>query len=625
MLSNILKGAGAESVSYSDITVVTSGSVLGNASATFSPALQAGDVVFIIVGDNDNDYTIPAGYTSVTGNILTGAYRFACYYKVMGSTPDTGIALNDGNDSSGCTYYALRGVQTESPVIEVNYTIGVTSPTFLTPPPLMAPAKSLFLVAGFTGNGASAVLSAAPAGYTGFRTIDAAGSSDTYVGSAYKTITATGTETPGAFSLTSTAAVYGALSIVVRPYSSTFVKLEPAVLSTSTTQNSSSGTTVIINKPDGTIDGDLMVALLLAGGGTVSGWTGPAGWNEVADSSTLRPVDAVYWKTASGEGSSYTFTCGTSRTLAGTILTYRYAAYDAVSAFSTQTTSPTIPSVSVSTQQSKLISIVGYDSGSSTPTIIGMVSQVLNNDSTAPSFRISDSGVSKGPSGTRNTTTGGVNSDGIQLVLKPTGQVRPTISFVTSATAASIDSTSRLVAPSGIQAGDLLVWSDYVPNYSSGTVPSGFTQIILTTATAVNHRTAYKIADGTESGTTITGMTGTDFVNALLVFRGTRPFTAASFNTWNGASSDADVASQTVASPTVAVVIAAAGARSATANIAFTTQSPTFDGVISNISSGSVALSVGYKINNGGDFTQVVDVGDSGSRNTLHSGFIAVR
>jgi len=417
--------------------------------------------------------------------------------------------------------------------------------------------------------------------------------------------------------------------MVVRPYSNMFTDIAPALVSTASTQNRSSGTSLVINKPPGTIDGDTMVALLTAGGGTVAGWTGPAGWNEVADSTTGRPVNAVYWKTASSEGTSYTFTAGTSRTLSGSILVYRYAAYDAISAFSAQNASPTIPSVTASTQQSKLVGIVGYDAASSSPQVIGMNLQVADTDGTAPSYGIEDSPLAKGPSGTRNTITGGGNSNGIQLVLKPTGASRPsqTVSFITSATNASSDNTSTLVVPSGVQAGDLLVWSDYVPNYSSGTVPSGFTQIVLTTANVVNHRTAYKIATGTESGTTLTGMTGSDFANALAVFRGAIPFTGAAFTVWNSEGlTDGDPASQTVSVPDIGtgVVIAVAGARSTTGNIAFSTQSPTFDGTISSRNSGGEALTLGYNIYDFAPVAQTVDVADVGTRNTLQSGLLSL-
>lgn len=636
MLEKLLAGAGGNALSYSDITVVTSGTIIGNASITFSPALQQNDVVFLIIGDNDVDYTIPSGYIEITGEVITTIYRFSCYYKVMGSNPDNGINLNDGNDTSGGTYYVLRNVQTQSPVIEVNYTVGSSSSTNLTPPALSAPAKSVFLVAGFTANGASATLTAAPSGYTGFLTRDVSGNSDTFVGSAYKVITTTGTETPGAFTLSSTAAAYGAVSIVVRPYSNMFTDIAPVLVATTAVQNSSSGSTLVMDKPLGTADGDLMIALLTAGGGTVSGWTGPAGWNEVADSTTGRPVNAAYWKTASSEGTSYTFTAGTSRTLAGAILTYRYAAYDAISAFSTQVASPTIPSALAATQQSNLLSIVGYDLASSGTTIIGMTSRIVNNDAIAPSYRISSSPLAKGPSGTRNTTTGGANSNGIQLVIKPTGAPKAIIELLSygSSLINAAHGGASIVTPISVLAGDVLVWTNFGVGAEDSAIPSGFTLLEETSLsdgpgpTIKRTLTAYKIATGAEGGTTLTGMSVASANNSaafLLVFRGKNAFSSVSTGTWNGEVTNATPAQQTVSPPSVGIVLvlAVAAARSTSADISFSTQSPSFANTLSIRDATNLqAMTVGCTAYAASATTQTIAIGDNGNSNTLQSGYL---
>ena len=72
-------------VSYSDITVVTSGSIIGNSAITFSPSLQQNDVVFLVIGDNDVDYTIPAGYVQITGNVITTVYKFSVLTEPVGA------------------------------------------------------------------------------------------------------------------------------------------------------------------------------------------------------------------------------------------------------------------------------------------------------------------------------------------------------------------------------------------------------------------------------------------------------------------------------------------------------------------------------------------------------------
>lgn len=194
------------------------------------------------------------------------------------------------------------------------------------------------------------------------------------------------------------------------------------------------------------------------------------------------------------------------------------------------------------------------------------------------------------------------------------------LEFFASAVNSSTNNTTTIVAPSGIQADDILVFSNYVLNYSSGTVPSGFTGIVLTEVNVVDHRTSYKIADGTEGGTTITGMTGSDFACGLLVFRPN--FTpSVSFATWNSEGTDGNPASQTVVSPTDKPVLVIYAAGSRTSVPSFSSESPAFDGTISVGPTGA-SLLIGFSAYVTNAPSHTADVGDSGNRNTFHSGYL---
>jgi hypothetical protein len=84
---------------------------------------------------------------------------------------------------------------------------------------------------------------------------------------------------------------------------------------------STAASSVTINKPTGVLDGDLMLALV---GGNPNGV--PAGWTSLASASVASPMGPVnlYWKIASSEGSSYTFTfSSTWWSKAATIIAYR--------------------------------------------------------------------------------------------------------------------------------------------------------------------------------------------------------------------------------------------------------------------------------------------------------------
>ncbi len=101
-----------------------------------------------------------------------------------------------------------------------------------------------------------------------------------------------------------------------------------AYTSAALTSNTAS---LVLNKPTGTADGDLMVAFMW-GRLSATTWTGDTGWTEALDQGAA-PAMRVAWKVAASEGSSYTFTASSSAERpAGAILTYRKASIDAVGA-----------------------------------------------------------------------------------------------------------------------------------------------------------------------------------------------------------------------------------------------------------------------------------------------------
>ncbi len=101
-----------------------------------------------------------------------------------------------------------------------------------------------------------------------------------------------------------------------------------------------------------------------------------------------------------------------------------------------------------------------------------------------------------------------------------------------------------IVVPSGVQAGDLLIFKNMCrARLGDAVTPSGFTVIINDSSTADNSVVGifYKIAVGTESGTTLTGMPDdSDNAIELLHFRGSSPITAVSVVDLESASSSAD-------------------------------------------------------------------------------------
>ena len=108
----------------------------------------------------------------------------------------------------------------------------------------------------------------------------------------------------------------------------------PKVVNTSATQTATSSTSITINVPPGTADGDLMVAVL-SNGSTMSGrsLSSYSGWTLAAEAASTgsAPSLEVLYRTASSEPASYTFTFNLGSTasagISGGITTLRGGAW----------------------------------------------------------------------------------------------------------------------------------------------------------------------------------------------------------------------------------------------------------------------------------------------------------
>lgn len=191
-------------------------------------------------------------------------------------------------------------------------------------------------------------------------------------------------------------------------------------IASASTQNTSTGSTLVINKPTGTVDGDLMVAFMCCDGNRT--WTGDTGWTEILDQGSTPNLRIVY-KIASSEGSTYTFTTSASATSAGSILTYRSANYDTIGTITTGANPLIVTSVSASTTNCMLLGVATRTSSNLTITAPGsMTTRVTDNDGTSPSYCIAEEQLtSSGASGTRTFSglSGSANTAGILLTIKP--------------------------------------------------------------------------------------------------------------------------------------------------------------------------------------------------------------
>lgn len=181
------------------------------------------------------------------------------------------------------------------------------------------------------------------------------------------------------------------------------------------TSNSNSSTTLVIDKPTGTQEGDLMVAIACVDNNSNT-WTQPAGWNEVADQGAGTAIMASHYIAGASEPSSYTFTFSAGRRLSGIIITYRNAAYDTVGSISTTQSSgiQTASAITLAQNSSELLAFFansGRDVTWSNPTS-GLASVDVDSDNENPSWALySESNVASGSTGSKSATCSVTNQD----------------------------------------------------------------------------------------------------------------------------------------------------------------------------------------------------------------------
>lgn len=188
---------------------------------------------------------------------------------------------------------------------------------------------------------------------------------------------------------------------------------------------------------------------------------------------------------------------------------------------------------------------------------------------------------------------------------------------------------ASITAPASILAGDLLVLLDRAENLASPpptlVTPTGFTSIgNLTDGTFARQNLSYKIADGSESSSSITGMTGDEYVyKAMYVFRGNIAISTASPLSVGGEATAANPVSQTVTAGSGATPLIVLGAYSVYSDSGLSTVDPrTFSTTKDGEISPNTSLYLAYKIYNGTPANTSIDMDDEGVENFLQSCYL---
>jgi signal peptidase I len=306
--------------------------------------------------------------------------------------------------------------------------------------------------------------------------------------------------------------------------------------------NTASGASVAVPRPSGAQSGHLLVAQVAFNTHDFTGSiTAPSGWTLVrVDNDAANTIQAVFWRFAgSSEPSSYTFTNttgDTSRTGSGTIVAYSgvdtTTPVDAQggTAFTSNVTALTAPSVNTTVPGTRLLTLVGQRSAGPISPAAGMAERAEATSSNQNVIELADQAIAgAGATGTRTATSGASRAAIAQAVaLRP---VQPGL-VGTGATGSAVNGsagTISLARPSGVTADDILVAHVVLHTHTFNpdpiAAPAGWNEVRVDTD--ANHVTAgvyWRKAGGSEPSsytfTNVSGDTTQQATGVVVAYRG---------------------------------------------------------------------------------------------------------
>jgi hypothetical protein len=411
-------------------------SVQNTSSTTITvtvPSVVNGDLMLMMVTAGNttaNTWTTPSGWTEGTA----GVQSRALFWRIASSEPANYTVTQSGSTTSDAIIVAYRNA--------VFNTSGLASQSQVTSPipvtiTVAVPNSTIVYVA--QSNPGASITYTTPTGYTA----RASDSDATAPSAAIFSLAGVGSGSYSAPGITGSGSSSRAYVIALSPSLSSFTASATGgaggastttptstggaggtgstinYIASAQTQTVSSSTTLTINVPTGTANGDLMVAMVLTSASTSATWTTPAGWTAAVTSSSAR---GVYYRTASSEPASYTFTASGSGTSQGYIFTYRNAQFDVSSAITTNSNPTVTASITTTANNAILLYYAGISTNASetytAPT--GFSTLATDSDATAPSSAVFYKlQTAAGATGTVSCTGSTTNNRAVILAIKP--------------------------------------------------------------------------------------------------------------------------------------------------------------------------------------------------------------
>lgn len=603
---------GGTSAAVTGSTATTTNVSLTSLTGGLASAPADGDVVIVYYGVGstaDRNLSVTtSGYIEVADIYANDTFdaNLSVSYKRMTSTPDTQVtvsATGATGDAGAVAIHVWRGVDSVVVFDTAAITATGTNSVLCNPGAITPVTAGTVIVAGGAGAHNAGVQTFTSSDLSNFVTLGGPNSTnDVTVGLGSKTWTS-GAFNPAAFGFSAADNAAFSWAAVTLALLLPQTQIGPIAIAQASTQNSvNTSTTLIINKPTGTQQGDLMVAFLGASA-TTSNFFGGGGFTGVAQD-TLSWVG--YKVAGASEASSYTFTIQSGEYYSGTIVTYRNAAYDAIGSSS----SVGVASAVASAPYARFIGLVDCAEANISVTPPASMQKVTADvDSTEPTpFFAQDISLSPaGASGNR------VFNDGISTTnttwvasVKPAASYTKYANYTASNSANTPNgSTVSVSTPSCVPSNLLLfVVAPAIATATDVTVstPSGWTLLsgdsTTTTAFQPGMYVFYRVADGTEAASyTATASTTCQLVAVIVALGGVDSPTLTAGTTNTGSATTAIAANAVTATANGVLLYFGAQANNNQGAPTFTPPSGMTEALESsvNTSSADIALEVAYQ------------------------------
>lgn len=507
----------------SSITADASGTTV---VVTKPSGLADGDVMIAHIAANttgNGTYSAPAGWTLIDSRAQT-SMTDAVYFKVVTNAAGepANYTFTTATASKTGIIVAYRGVDTDYPINNFA-TDGQGSGGTLTAPSITTTRNACMIVATFCNFLGQALSD--PAG-TSLRAADENGVAPSAQVVDIEKATAGATST--IVSTAGTSSVWVARQIALN------VNFTPGVTFVNAQQTvDTAGTTVVVTKPTGLADGDILVAHLVGLGG---GHSAPAGWTQIgATISATVFADSFWYKlvtSAAGEPATYTFNT-TSNTKTCRIVAYRGVDQEyPIGAFGTANALSSGPAISPSVladTNSLIVTTFATDSISPLADPPQLAIRSSDETATSASSQLGDFvQATGGASPTFSSTLESSNSWTARAVVLR-AEVTPAIAFVNATeTAVTVANTAITIAkPTGLANGDVLIAVlMIVGTVNVMTLPTGWVEAERKSS-SLSTCTFYKVitnAAGEPANYTFSGLSATRVMHGQIVaYRGVDP------------------------------------------------------------------------------------------------------